>query len=262
MSEITVPHTHYTGQLWRIPERSPHAALETLLTAKDHLIVLRHGRPPYRVVFGVPHQTAVGEWRICEQRRDKDGRIKARKADDNAASIALVTYSQLREHNIPCKLVIMAHSTTHDPNKILHSPYCREIFSQETKLLFEFHACSAKRRLDLELSAGKNPLTPTICYGRKLGQALNYQYKLGAQTVAGKSDALIFQADNVEIEGRLQLPATKTTSLTEAGRRGMAALHLEAKPFFRIPKDLTNSVSRHGLILGQAVAQIIRLVAL
>ncbi len=254
--DTEIKYTDY-GQLWQIPEQVPHPALETLLTAEDHLIVLRHGQPPYKVVFGVPHQISVSGWRICERRMDKHGSIKSRKGDNNVASYALVAFSRLRDQNVPCKMVIMAHATTHDPNKIIGSPYCQAIFSQESKLLFECHACSSKRHLDLELSAGKNPLTPTIPFGRILGARLGYRYKLGLQSKAGKSEALILEPDGTEIEGELQLPATKTTSLTEAGERGLPALHLEAKPFLRIPKDLTNSVSAHGLILGIAIAETI-----
>jgi hypothetical protein len=256
MSEMEIQRTDY-GRLWQIPERVPHPALEKLLIDIDHLIVLRHGQPPFRVVFGVPHQTAVGVWRICERRLDQHGNVKTRKGDDNAASFALVAFSKLREQNIPCKLVVMAHPTTQDPNKVLDSPYCQEIFKEEMDLLFECHACSSRRHLDLELSAGKNNLTQTIRIGRALALALGYRYKFGLQTVAGESDALIIQGDDREVEGRLQLPATKTASLTEAGKRGIPALHLEAKPFFRVPKDLTNTVTVHGLILGRAMAETI-----
>ena len=259
MPETDIKWTGYNSQLWHIPERVPHPALEKLLIDKNHLIVLRHGQAPYRVVLGAPHQTAVGVRLICEHRLDANGNVKNRKADDNVASVALTTFSRLRDHNVPCKLVIMAHSTTHDPNKVLDSPYCQEVFSEDTELLLEYHACSAKRHLDLELSAGKNSLTPTVRYGRILGVALEYRYKLGVQIIAGKSNALILQPGGTAIEGKLQLPATKTISLTEAGRRGIPALHLEAKPIFRIPKDLTNTVSEHGLILGRAITQAIML---
>ena len=252
MTEIQ--RTDY-GQLWQIPERVPHPALNTLLTGIDQLIVLRHGQPPYQVVLGVPHQTAVGVWRMCENRLDAKGVVKSRKGDDNVASYPLVAFSRLRQHNIPCKLVIMAHATTHDPNKVLDSPYCQEIFSEETALLFECHACGNRRHLDLELSAGANPLAPTLRFGRLLAIALGYHYKFGVQHAAEKNEALVFETDGTESEGKLQLPAIKTTSLIAAGARGIPALHLEAKPRFRIPKGLTNTVSPDGLILGRAIAE-------
>jgi hypothetical protein len=59
----------------------------------------------------------------------------------------------------------------------------------------------------------------------------------------------------------LQLPAVKTASLIEAGNRGIPALHLEAKPRFRVPGSSTNTVSSSGRILGRAIAATISLLA-
>jgi hypothetical protein len=240
--------------LWEIKEKTPHQRLAALFSAKDLLIVLKHGQPPYRVVLGVPHQAPIGVTRICEQRLDGSGNPKPRKADDNVVSFALVAFSRLRACDIPSKLVIMVHSTTHDPNKILDSPYCREVFSEGMKLLFECHASGGRRHLDLELSAGSNLLGRPFEFGRQLAAQFEYRYSLGLQTAAKKTTALIIQPNGSTGTGRLQLPAIKTTSLTEAGRRSIPALHLEAKPRFRIPKDLTNAVSPDGLILGRALA--------
>ena len=255
MPEIEIQHWNHNTRLWQVWERTPHPDLERWLTAKNQLIRLSHKQPPYKVVIGVPHQAAIGVRRICEQRLDRHGKVKARKADDNVASFALVVFSRLAAHDIPCKLVIMAHPTTHDPNKIVDSPYCREIFSQQAELLFECHASGSNRHLDLELSAGSNRLGQPLPFGQHLGATLEYRYSMGMQTTAGKSNALILQPDGTTSEGRLQLPAIKTTSLTEAGQRGIPALHLEAKPRFRVPKGLTNSVSPDGLILGHAIAE-------
>jgi len=243
--------------LWHVWERVPRSDLADLLLSKDRLIVLNYGKPPFKVVLGVPHQAAIGARQICEHRLDKNGKVRARKADDNVASFALVAFSRLQGLNIPCKLVIMAHATTHDPNKKLWSPYCQEIFSATTALLFECHACGSRRILDLELSAGSNRLGQAVPYGRVLGRALGHRYSLGMQTVAGRSNALILQPGGSVVEGKLQLPATKTISLTEAGKRGFPALHLEAKPVFRIPKDFSNTVSEEGLALGRAIAKTI-----
>ena len=208
-------------------------------------------------MIGVPHQAAAGVRRICEQRLDKNGKLKPRKADDNVVSFALVVFSRLKAQNIPCKLVVMAHPTTHDPNKIVDSPYCQEIFREESALLFECHASGSRRHFDLELSAGSNRLGQPVPFGQHLGSVFDYRYSLGMQTKAGRSSALILQTDGTAIEGKLQLPATKTISLTEAGKRGIPALHLEAKPRFRVPKGLINSVSPDGLILGRAIADTI-----
>lgn len=243
------------NRLWRIWERVPHLTLEKLLTAKDCLIVMSHGSPPYRVVLGVPHHTASAVGQICEQRRDKLGNLKPRKGDVNAASFALVAFSKLKDGNIPCKLVIMAHATTHDPNKVRHSPYCQEILREQTHLIFECHAAGARRMLDLELSAGSNRLSQTYDFGQKLALALGYRYSLGVQTNYGQSTALIYLPAGTTIWGRLQLPANKTVSLIEASHRGMPALHLEAKPNFRVSANIPNSVSSDGLLLGRAIAE-------
>lgn len=244
-------------RLWHTWERVPHPILESLLIARDQLIVLTHGQPPFKVVLGVPHQAAVGVHRICDRRLDEHGNIKDRKADDNVASFALVAFSQLKMRNVPCKLVVMTHPTTHDPNKVADSPYCREVLSQKSHLLLECHAMGARRHFDLEVSAGSNRLGRPVEFGRTLSQALEHRFSLGMQTVARRSNALIIQPGGETVKGKLQLPATKTISLIEAGELGIPALHLEAKPNFRVPRDLSNSVSPDGQLLGQAIAKTI-----
>jgi hypothetical protein len=258
MFDVKIQRLNHDTRLWRVAEQTPHTLIRELLATRDLLLVLTYGRPPYKVVLGAPHQAVIGVSRICEQRRDEAGRIKARHADDNVASYALVAFSQLRVRDIPCKLVIMAHPTRHDPNKVAASPYCREIFSEQTELLFECHASGSSRQLELELSAGSNPLGQPLDFGRRLAASFEYRYSLGLQTSPKDNNALIIQPDGVTVGGKLQLPATKTISLIEAGRRNIPALHLEAKPRFRVPKNLTNSVSPDGLILGRAIAQTIQ----
>lgn len=243
--------------LWQVPEYLPGPPVVDLLKAKNHLTVLQHGQPPYRVVVGVPHQVPSGIWRICDERLDEHGQINDRKGDDNVASIALVIFSRLASRQIPCKLVIMARATTQDPNKVLDSPYCQEIFSEQADLLFECHASSGRRRLDLELSAGSNRITQTVLFGQDLASRLAYRYSLGIQTQPGCKKALIFARTRLALAGELQLPATKTVSLQAAGERGIAALHLEAKPTFRVRADAPNAVSPDGQVLGRAVAETI-----
>ena len=158
---------------------------------------------------------------------------------------------------MPCKLVIMAHATTHDPNKKPDSPYCEEVLKDETGLLFECHGAGPKRRLSLELSAGCNHLSHTLRFGRSLAEALGYQCSLGIQKEAGRKDALILQQDGFEQDGELELAARGTRSLMEATIQGIHALHLEAKPTFRKPTDQSDTVTPDGLILGRALAQAI-----
>lgn len=244
-------------KMWHIPEQVPQPALADLLQAKNQLIVLQHGRPPYQVVLGVPHHVPNGVRYICEERLDKSGHINRRYGDDNAASFALVAFSHLGEADISCKIVIMAQATTQDPNKVLDSPYCQEIFREETALLFECHASGSGRRLELELSAGRNHLTQTLRFGRTLAARLEYRYSLGVQTLPERREALIFKPGGDTTSGTLQLPALKTTSLWEAAQKNIPALHLEAKPRFRIVTNAPNTVSPDGVILGRAIAKTI-----
>ena len=252
-----VKHVDYQDELWTL--QKPHPALADFLTAKDCLIILRHGEPPFKVVIGVPHQAEVGEEYICENRLDKNRNPYKRDSDENAASYALVAFTTLRDHNVPCKLVIMAHATTHDPNKEPDSPYCQEIFADETELLFECHGAGAHRLRSLELSAGKNCLADTVRFGHALAAVLGYRYTLGVQKEVCKTSALIFGTDGVEPENGevLECPALQTASLVEAEKRGMPALHLEAKPAFRKPADGSNTVTPDGLVIGRAIAQAI-----
>lgn len=260
MNYEEVEHINYEDEVWTL--REPHPALADFLTAEDCLIVLRQGEPPFQVVLGVPHQAAVGEEHIWDKRVDQDGK-PPRDSDENAASYALVAFSTLRDRGVPCKLVIMAHATTHDPNKRKDSPspYCEEVLKDETALLFECHGASAKRPLSLELSAGRNDLSDTVLvpFGRALATAFGHRYLLGVQKEAGKKDALIFEVGGGEKEGeKLQLAALETDSLVEAKKRwNIPALHLEAKPAFRKPTDGSNTVTPDGLVLGRAIARVI-----
>ena len=251
-----VEHVDYGDELWTL--RDPYPALADFLTAKDRLIVLRHGEPPFQVVLGVPHHAAVGEEHICDERKNKDGKPHRRDSDEGAASYALVAFATLRDHCVPSKVVIMAHATTHDPNKETDSPYCKEILRDETALLFECHGSGPKRGNSLELSAGCNDLSDSLIipFGRALATGLGYRYSLAVQKKACGTDALVFEVGGGETEGqKVELPARESFSLVEAKNRwNIPALHLEAKPAFRKPADGTNTVTPDGLLLGRATA--------
>jgi len=241
----------YKGKIWASKHKEFDPSLLHPLTSKNHLLVLRHGKPPYRVTFGVPHQAKVGEEHICDK-------TKKRPSDENAASYVLAAFSILKEHDIPCKLVIFAHSTTKDPNKNTATPYWEEIFQNDTKLLFECHGLGEDKKLDIELSAGQNDTTDTKKYGQLLASSLKNLCDLGVQKEAGKEDAIIYRKDGTkDLKGKLQKPGIETGSLKEAQKRKLPSLHLEAKPRFRIPEDISNTVTPDGLILGQALAQVI-----
>ena len=240
----------YEGKVWADKNRKYSPELLELLTSKDRLIVLSRGKPPYKVILGVPHQAAIGVEEICESK-------KPRNSDENAVSYALVTFSMLEKHDIPCKLVIVAHSTTTDPNKEPASPYCQEIFRETGELLIECHGAGSRRKLDLELSAGQNRLADTMCFGGLLATKLQQHYTLGVQKQCGTDNALIYQKDGKRSDGRLEMPAIETASLTKAQEKEIRALHLEAKPQFRKPKDGSNEVTADGLVLGRVLAQAI-----
>jgi len=241
-----VERLEFKGEIWASQQRISDD-LHALFNEKDRLIVMKSGEPPYRVVLGVPHQAAIGVGRIAEK-ADKD-----RVSDEAAAFYALAAFSNLVDQGIPCKFVVMAHATSHDPNKHIDSPYCKEIFSDDTKLLFECHGAAADRR-DLELSAGRNHLSNPKCFGRLLARQLNREFPLGVQKKAGCDQALVFDS-NGEISGCLKNPAIGTESLIEAEKQGIAALHLEATPKFRKSKDQAKTVTNEGMILGRAIAE-------
>lgn len=227
-----------------------------LLESKDTLLILKNGEPTFRVVIGVPHQAAIGEPKIAENWvNPREG--KGRDSDENAASFALVVFSELCNQKIPCKLVIAAHSTDHDPNKDANSPYCKEVFSEKTHFLLECHGAGEQRKQDIEISVGTNSLGNSLDFGRQLATKLNYQYSLSAQTEAGSNKAKSISKDN-EIDTTLALPALETTSLIQVEKREIAGLHLEAKPRFRISEN-DDSISADGLILGKAIAEVILL---
>ncbi len=243
---IVVPE----DRIWTEKHRRYDKTLLESLCAKNLLIVLTHRGPPYEVVLGVPHQAALGDGYIC------DNGLR-RWSDENAASYALVVFSVMAEHDIPCKLAIVAHSLTVDPNKEVKSPYLHEIFSERCKFLMECHGAGSGTKLDLELSAGRNTLSETTKFGERLSSILQHRYTLGAQTQAGSDKCLVFLPDSTKSEGQLQFPANRTTSLVEAQKRGVPALHLEAKPRFRKGSDGENAVTDDGIILGCGLAQAI-----
>ena len=239
----------YKGRIWASKNKEFDPSLLQLLTSKNHLIVLRHGKPPYRVTLGGPHQAKVGEEHICDK-------TKKRPSDENAASYALVAYTSLIEKGVSCKLVIAAHSTEEDPNKNSASLYCKEIFREKNELLLECHGAKKDRAHDLELSAGANTLANTITFGHVLVEALGRRYKIAIQKEPEKNQAVIITRDR-SYEGTINLAANDTTSLMEANKLKIPAFHLEAKPAFRIPKDRSNTVTPDGLVLGRALAQAI-----
>lgn len=241
----------YKGKIWAVKYKEYEAELLQHLTSKDLLIVIKHGKPPHKVVFGVPHQAPVGVDHICEN-------AKNRESDENAVSFALVAFTALKEHDIPCKIIIAAHSTQEDPNKDTKSLYCQKLFSEPTELIWECHGLGINRKLDLELSAGPNDITDTMKYGLRLASALKNISDIGIQKKAGLADALIVRKDGTQDpNGVLEKAGINTDSLIEARKNNIPSLHLEAKPRFRKPDNKTDAVTIDGFLLGHAIAQAI-----
>jgi hypothetical protein len=229
--------------------------LNNLLKLKDTLIVVKNSRPPFSIILGVPHQARVGAAKIAESWQNPAGGM-GRDSDENAASYALVAYSTLSEYAVPCKLVIACHFTDHDPNKDIHSPYCQEIFSETGMLLLECHGAGERRKRDIEISSGLNKWIKAIDFGRLLAKSTDYQYRIAAQLQGGTNQAKTIHRAQ-EVDTKLSLPALKTTSLAYANELGMPALHIEAKPKFRIPNSDQCSVSSDGVKLGRSIAEVI-----
>ena len=150
------------------------------ISKQNELVVLKNGEGPYKVVIGVPHQAKVGVSHICENDRD---------SDENAASYAIVAFNSLKERGVSCKLVIMAHATLTDPNKDKDMPYFIEIFEEQAEMLFECHGAGQNRRLDIEVSAGRNSLSRPVDFGRTLAHYMGNRYSIGIQKDPGKAEA-------------------------------------------------------------------------
>jgi len=243
--------TRYFDDIWQLKDVQP--SLLEALVSKDCLIEINNGQPPYAVVIGVPHQAAVGVNRISDDRANNQG-SRGRDSDEGAAFYALVAFTSLRDRGVPCKLVIASHDTQYDPNKDASSSYWRAIFSDEMQLLFECHGARDGRKADLEISVGQNDLGKPLEFGRILARALEFRFSLIAQAEVGAQKGILINRDK-EIEAEIENPANKTNSLIESGKRKIPAIHLEARPPFRIPPDRTNTVTPEGLILGRAIAK-------
>ncbi|HEY5657047.1 MAG TPA: hypothetical protein VIY27_04590 [Myxococcota bacterium] len=228
----------------------PVPELARLLGRSDSLIEIAYGAQPAAVVIGVPHHAGPGvEW-IAEH--SSEGR---RVADENAALYALVCLSALRERAVPSRLLIAAHATDHDPNKLPDSPYCERLLAgRGLRLVFECHAAGPDAPHSLELTAGRNRRAQPLRFARHLIRALGTGHRLAVQARHGSSAAIVFEPDGREQRGKLRYPALRTRSLVEAEGRGLSALHLEADPRFRTREDGGQALPTDGAHLGRALA--------
>jgi hypothetical protein len=238
---------HYTGPVWH--GAAVARGLEDALARPDSLTLLEHGSE-LRVVLGVPHHAPVGVERIALE-RPGGGRI----ADENAVLYALVCFSALERSGVGCRLVIASQARDHDPNKDDASPYCRAALATPARLLIECHGAGSRAPHDLELSAGRNRCARPLRLGRDLAAALGAGFHVAVQTRPGTAQGLLLDAGGRESPTVLRFPALRTRSLQEAGARGIAALHLEAKLRFRSAGPRTGAPTPSGERLGHALAR-------
>jgi predicted acetyltransferase len=259
MASVQVRRVRYSGEIWSGSAVNPE--LWAILNQKDTLIELETGQPPYQVVIGVPHHAAPGVPRIAENWTNPRTSRKGRPADETTGLTGLTLFSALRDNAIPCKLVIAAHPTDHDPNKSPGSPYWQSIFSEpHPELLFELHGAGKNRRYALELSAGKNDKTEPLAFGRILIRYLKNEGGLAVQIRPGTSEARLFKPDLRDAE-QLENPALGTPSLEYAGQIGVRALHMEMKSELRQPDPTFPDAPRPSLAarrLAQALAMTFR----
>jgi hypothetical protein len=214
----------------------------------DSLTVLEHGGTP-RVVLGVPHHAPIGVERIALARPEG-----SRIADENAVIYALVCFSALEARGVGCRLVVASQAYDHDPNKDTASPYCRAALEHPVTLLVECHGAGSRAPHDLELSAGRNRHGNALPVARAVTGFLGPGFHLAVQSRPGSSQAVLLDAAGRESPTRLRFPALRTRSLIAADRRGIAALHLEAKLRFRSSGPRNGTPTRSGERLGQALA--------
>jgi hypothetical protein len=237
----------YSGPL--LAGDRPHPRLAALLGERDLLIEL--GPRAHRdVLLGVPHHAAVGVDRIAE-RSPSGGRV----ADENAVLYALACLARLRDLGVASAAVVAAHASDHDPNKRRETPYCRRVLGDPLpRLLVECHGAGARAPHDLEVSAGRNLRSRPLEFGGLLARALGPGFHVAAQTAPGGRAALIVDARPRSTPSVLRFPALRTTSLHAAADRGIAALHVEAKPRFRSRGDGSARLTRAGRSLGESLA--------
>ena len=236
--------TPYQGEIWDGP--AVHPDLWRLLQQKDVLIEISSGAGPYQVALGAPHHAGPGVDRIAEDWINPKTGQTGRAADETTGLVGLAVFQALQDLGISCKLVIAAHPTDHDPNKVSGSPYWRSLFSAPSSdgpsddgapfdLLIELHGAAKRRRHALELSAGQNTRANPLVFGKALAYYWQSDQFLAVQEQPGSNQAQLFIKGQPGTPGRLENPALETPSLAYAGQAGRPALHLEMKADFRQP---------------------------
>jgi hypothetical protein len=242
----------YTGEIFT-GEMGFQPELMALLRQVDLLLEmdLPAGAGLPWVAVGVPHHAPAGVSRIAEDWERLPGKF-GRVSDENAGLSALLITQALHEAGLPCRLIIAAHASDHDPNKNSASPYFERLFAAPLPgLLLEIHGSNGSRESELEISGGSNPLSAALPFGQAV--AARGAWWTAAQLSPGVKAARAFKGSQTR-ETVLKLPALKTTSLVRAGELGIPAFHLELKPVFR-DFDLS---SRMAWLLAQDVAAAVK----
>lgn len=258
----------YQGEIWDGP--AVHPDLWRLLQQKDILIEISSGAGPYQVALGAPHHAGSGVGRIAEDWINPQTGRAGRVADEATGLVGLAVFQALQDLGISCKLVVAAHPTDHDPNKVPGSPYWRSLFSGPSddrpsfELLIELHGAANHRLHALELSAGQNAHAHPLIFGKVLAYYWQSDHLLAVQEQPGSSQAWIFKRGQTAMPGRLENPALETTSLAYAGQISRPALHLEMKADLRQPDPAYPTAPRPTLAtwtLARALANTINLLS-
>jgi hypothetical protein len=258
----------YRGQVWDGAAVAPQ--LWQLLLETDLLIELTAGTPPYRVILGVPHHAAPGVDQIADHWTAPKAVRPGRPADETTGLTGLALLQALFQAGIAARLVIAVHALDNDPNKSPTSAYWRSVFNETTlaqaageaaPLLFELHGAGRKRKYDLELSAGRNPVSQPLVFGTELARRLPHEWQMAVQTHPGSKAGQLFHPNHHTTE--LENPALGTGTLTHAGVLGIPALHLEMKTFLRQPDERYPAAPRptaQTWVLVEAIAAVIQLI--
>ncbi|HQI25302.1 MAG TPA: hypothetical protein PLV15_10690 [Smithella sp.] len=203
------------------------------------------------VVIGVPHHAAIGQEKIAEEAQE-------RPSDEAAAYYALSVFNYLKSC-VPCKLVIAAHSTDHNPNKQNDSPYFNSIFELNPRLLFECHGAGSTRKHDLELSSGIALCSDIRRFGLRFSRRLLDGIVFACQVIPGEKmkSCILYEKGKAEKAGELVFPALGTLSLVMAKCKNIPAFHLEARPSFRFDEANPGRLTQQGEWLGKTIAQMI-----
>ena len=247
-------YTNYTNYIFN--ENKLDQEFIDIFKERDKLLIFKNSSGPYTVTLGAPHQVPYGLNTIGYDS------ISPRKGDTSSGILALGIYRELDNLGVSTKLVIKSRASGLDPNKYFGTDYTKEIFAEQSQMLFEVHGKSSIK-VPLEFSAGQNDLSRVskLClfFYEEMREKQNRGiidsiFSFGLQEKSDKDDAIVFTSRGELISGSMSLPALKSTSLLSAESYGMSAMHLEAAPEFRFTSNIKNSLTSKGVQLSKMIA--------